>query len=99
MTEMKKCEACGKEFEARGDWQKVCLDCFKAGHAPKPESKAASKREFKSKCTETSGKKPIDASMFRKAYDELKAEFADELDSVKEYLGGWTSTLVINRSK
>ena len=37
--------------------------------------------------------------MFRKAYDELKAEFADELDSVKEYLGGWTSTLVINRSK
>ena len=85
MTEIRKCEACGKEFEARGEWQKVCLDCFKAGHAPKPESKAA--------------KKPIDATMFRKAYDELKAEFADELDSVKEYLGGWTSTLVINRSK
>lgn len=48
MTEMKKCEACGKEFEARGEWQKVCLDCFKAGHAPKPESKAA-KKEFKRK--------------------------------------------------
>ena len=97
MTEMKKCEACGKEFEARGEWQKVCLDCFRAGHAPKPESKAA-KKEFKPKA-EAPAKKPIDASMFRKAYDELKAEFADELDSVKEYLGGWTSTLVINRSK
>lgn len=98
MTEMKKCDACGKEFEARGDWQKVCLDCFKAGHAPKPESKAASKREFKPKAG-TAPKKAIDATMFRKAYDELRAEFADELDSVKEYLGGWTSTLVINRSK
>jgi ribosome-binding protein aMBF1 (putative translation factor) len=98
MAEMKKCEACGKEFEARGDWQKVCIDCFKAGHAPKPESKAASKREFKTEAKATH-KKDIDATMFRKAYDELKAEFADELDSVKEYLGGWTSTLVINRSK
>ena len=54
--------------------------------------------EFKPKA-EAPAKKPIDATMFRKAYDELKAEFADELDSVKEYLGGWTSTLVINRSK
>lgn len=95
MTEMKKCEACGKEFEARGTWQKVCLDCFKAGHAPKPESKAA-KKESNPKAPV---RKPIDAAMFRKAYDELKAEFADELDSVKEYLGGWTSTLVINRSR
>ena len=56
------------------------------------------KKEFKPK-TEAPAKKPIDATMFRKAYDELRAEFADELDSVKEYLGGWTSTLVINRSK
>ena len=97
MTEMKKCEACGKEFEARGEWQIVCLDYFKARHVPKPESKKK-KKEFKPK-TGALAKKPIDASMFRKAYDELKAEFADELDSVKEYLGGWTSTLVINKSK
>ena len=98
MATMKECEACGKKFEARGNWQKVCIDCFKAEHTPKPESKAA-KKKFEPKSEQTSGKKPIDATMFRKAYDELKAEFADELDSVKEYLGGWTSTLVINRSK
>lgn len=98
MSETKKCEACGKEFEARGEWQKVCIDCFKAGHAPKAESKST-KREFKPKSEAQTPKKTIDAAMFRKAYDELRAEFADELDAVKDYLGGWTSTLVINRSK
>lgn len=41
----------------------------------------------------------VNASDFRKAYDELTAEFSDVLDDVKDYLGGWTSTIVINRSR
>lgn len=99
MTEKFKCAECGKEVEFDGGlavWasknpNKVrCEECH---------NKKFAKKEFKPKCEQTSGKKTIDATMFRKAYDELKAEFADELDSVKEYLGGWTSTLVINRSK
>ena len=107
MTEKFKCAECGKEVEFDGGlavWasknpDKVrCEECHNKKFAKKGGTTTGAKKEFKSKA-EAPVKKPIDASMFRKAYDELKAEFADELDSVKEYLGGWTSTLVINRSK
>lgn len=100
-----KCAECGKEVEFDGGlavWasknpDKVrCEECHNAKFAKKGGS--APKREFKPKA-EAPAKKPIDAAMFRKAYDELRAEFADELENVKDYLGGWTSTLVINRSK
>lgn len=108
MTEKFKCAECGKEVEFDGGlavWasknpDKVrCEECHNKKFAKKGGATTGAKKEFKPKCEQTSGKKTIDATMFRKAYDELKAEFADELDSVKEYLGGWTSTLVINRSK
>lgn len=91
---MATCEKCGKEFEARGDWQKVCLDCYKAG--TKAEKKPAATTSSKSNYTK---KAEVNAELFRKAYDELVAEFSDILPDVKEYLGGWTSTIVINRSK
>lgn len=101
-----KCAECGKEVEFDGGlavWasknpDKVrCEECHNAKFAKKGGASSA-KKEFKSKA-EAPAKKPIDAAMFRKAYDELRAEFADELENVKDYLGGWTSTLVINRSK
>ena len=107
MTEKFKCAECGKEVEFDGGlaiWvaknpDKVrCEECHNKKFAKKAGATTA-KKEFKPKEGGASTKKPIDAAMFRKAYDELRAEFADELDSVKEYLGGWTSTLVINRSK
>ena len=108
MTEKFKCAECGKEVEFDGGlavWasknpDKVrCEECRNKKFAKKSGTAASTKKEFKSRDAQAPAKKPIDAAMFRKAYDELRAEFADELDSVKEYLGGWTSTLVINRSK
>lgn len=107
-TEKFTCIDCGKEVEYEGGlamWAKNnpdkvrCKDCFdkhKSSYAKKSPAKGTGKS------AETSGKsnkKEIDAKMFKQAFDELRAEFADDLDSVKDYLGGWTSTLVINRSK
>lgn len=103
------CIDCGKEVEYEGGlamWAKKnpdkvrCADCFdkyKNGAAKK--APAAKKSTGKTESGYSSQKKPIDAKMFKQAFDELRAEFADDLDAVKEYLGGWTSTLVINRSK
>lgn len=107
MSEKFKCAECGKEVEFDGGlavWasknpEKVrCEECHNKKFAGKAKAGSAPKKEFKPAAAATP-KKPIDAAMFRKAFDELRAEFADELDDVKEYLGGWTSTLVINRSK
>lgn len=107
MTEKFKCAECGKEVEFDGGlavWasknpNKVrCEECHNKKFAKKGETTTGAKKEFKPKA-EAPVKKPIDAAMFRKAYDELRAEFTDELENVKDYLGGWTSTLVINRSK
>lgn len=106
MSEKFKCAECGKEVEFDGGlavWaaknpEKVrCEECHNKKFAGKAKTGTV-KKEFKPAVSATP-KKPIDAAMFRKAFDELRAEFADELDDVKEYLGGWTSTLVINRSK
>lgn len=108
MSETFKCAECGKEVEFDGGlavWasknpDKVrCEECHNKKFAKKDGATTGAKKKFDPKCAETSGKKTIDATMFRKAYDELRAEFADELENVKDYLGGWTSTLVINRSK
>lgn len=107
MTEKFKCTECGKEVEFDGGlavWalknpDKIrCEECHNKKFAKKGGAITGVKKEFKPKA-ETPVKKTIDAAMFRKAYDELRAEFADELENVKDYLGGWTSTLVINRSK
>jgi len=92
------CEKCGKEFEARGSWQKVCLDCYKAGGTATAKAATTSKAST-TKASSTTTKGVVSAEMFRKAYDELVAEFSDIHEDVKEYLGGWTSTIVINRSK
>jgi len=112
-TEKFTCIDCGKEVEYEGGlagWAKKnpdkvrCKECFekhkssyaKRGTSTSGTAKAPAK---KSEGGCTCQKKPVEAKMFKQAFDELRAEFADELDSVKDYLGGWTSTLVINRSK
>ena len=103
-----KCIDCGKDVEYEGGlagWAKKnpdkvrCKECFdkhKSGYAKKSPTTAKAPAQTK---TCSCFKKDISASMFKQAFDELRAEFADDLDSVKDYLGGWTSTLVINRSK
>lgn len=84
------CEKCGKEFEAKGDWQKVCIDCYKAG-ATAAKSKVASK-----KAAPAASGKHITAEMFRKKYEELAVVFEDVFEDVKPHLGGWTTSLVLD---
>lgn len=108
------CAKCGKEFALDEKWKGfaekyperlTCTNCkdgakknvataYKA--TAKPASYEAKANVYKKSSTTTS---EVNAEMFRKAYDELTAEFSDILPAVKEYLGGWTSTIVINRSK
>lgn len=98
------CAKCGKEFDLDEKWKGfaekypdrvTCKECKDGGSsAPKKSSSTQSKSGGYSK-----QKTEITAKMFKQAYDELVAEFKDVLPDVVEYLGGWTSTLVINRSK
>lgn len=96
-----KCGKCGKEFDLDSKWKGfaekypervTCKDC-KSPAPKRPEShaiKSSSKAPVK---------EPVSAEMFVKAYDELIAAFEGRVDEVKDFLGGWASTIVINRSK
>lgn len=105
------CAKCGKEFELDEKWKTfaekypdrlTCTSCKKGGSKPyqaKQTADAPASTSTYLKKAASTGKKEVSAQLFRQAYDELKAEFSDVLPEVKEYLGGWTSTIVINRSK
>lgn len=102
-----QCSKCHETFELDDKWKSfaekypdrvTCPTCKNGG--TKSATTAYKNTTKTSSTTKTSGtKEPVSAAMFRKAYDELVAEFSDVLPDVKEYLGGWTSTVVINRSK
>lgn len=51
------------------------------------------------KADQTFSKSKMSAELLKKKYDELCAVFADDLDSVKDYLGGWTTTLALSEIK
>lgn len=96
-----------KGFAEKFPERLTCMDCKNGAkkdvstaykNTDKPASYAKKAGSYKSNST-TSSSSDVNAAMFRKAYDELTAEFSDVLDDVKEYLGGWTSTIVINRSR
>lgn len=109
-----KCVECGKEFTLSEKQQFLlkfpnkikCPSCaFGTGNskaaapAKKPEPEKA-KEPDKFKCeVGVEGKQKICAEAFLRAYEELRAVFAGREDEVKDYMGGWTSTIVITRSK
>ena len=86
------CEKCGKEFEAKGEWQKVCIDCYKAGATAKKTTSTATK-------TTTSSGTAMKAEDFRKKYDEVVAAFSDILPDVQAYIGGRVTSLVLDSHK
>lgn len=91
------CEKCGKEFDAKGDWQKVCIDCYKAGATT---SKKTTSRKGSGVSAEVDkSAKAMTADLFRKKYDEIVAEFSDVIEDVRPYLGGWVTSLVLESSK
>ena len=89
---MATCEKCGKEFEAKGDWQKVCIDCYKAGAT-------AAKTKVTKKAPSAATGKHATAELFRKKYEELAVAFEDIYEDVKPHLGGWTTSLVLDELK
>lgn len=104
-----QCSKCKENFELDEKWKAFAekyperVTCPSCKNGATKSASTAYKNTTKSAISSTSksafGKEPVSAALFRKAYDELVAEFSDVLPDVKEYLGGWTSTIVINRSK
>lgn len=45
------------------------------------------------------GKPKMSAELLKRKYDELCAVFGDNLEDVKDYLGGWTTTLALSETK
>ena len=86
------CEKCRKEVDAKGEWQKVCIDCYKAGATAKKATSTAAK-------TTTSAGTAMKAEDFRKKYDEVVAAFSDILPDVQAYIGGWVTSLVLDSHK
>lgn len=112
MTIKTKCAKCGKEVTLDDKWKSfaekfpervTCMDCkdgAKKSVATAYKNTEKPANPYKKSTTQSNGDvKKVSAEMFRKAYDEITAEFSDVLDDVKDYIGGWTSTMVINRLK
>lgn len=89
-----------------------CPDCF-GNKAPKAEkiAKEANSTEVKNpiskpsykrplaKPSGSSGKSTMSAELLREKYLQLVEVFADEYDEVKEFLGGWTTTLALSETR
>ena len=99
-----KCTVCGKMYEIQDGTPSAkfvqehperakCFDCFKAGGTDKA---AATKKATTAKAP-AAAKATINAEVLRQSYDEVVAAFADVLDDVKEYLGGWTTTVALSK--
>ncbi len=108
-----QCAKCGKEFELDEKWQGfadkyperlTCFEC-KAGAkknvatAYKNTPKKTSQTLYKKAASSTSTDKKVNAEMFREAYEEIKEQFEDVLPEIKDFIGGWVSTIVINRMR
>lgn len=97
------CAKCNKEFDLDEKWKGfaekypervTCKECKDGGSTTKKTSSTT-----KSSGGYSKQKAEVTAKMFKQAYDEVCAEFADVLADVQPYIGGWVSTIVINRSR
>lgn len=99
-----KCTVCGKEYEIQDGTPSAkfveehperakCYDCFKAGGT----DKAAATKKATADKKPAAAKATITAEVLRQSYDEVVAAFADVLDEVKDYLGGWTTTIALSK--
>lgn len=112
-TKHLKCSVCGKEFdkefkageERLAAWyennpDKVkCSECYSGGAKKKTTSTAKADKPATTKTVSaTAGARPtITAEVLRKSYDEVIAAFADVLPEVKEFIGGWTTTIALSK--
>lgn len=102
-----KPEALQKWFLNPDNAAKVkCPDCHGATASTAKASKPAAKKDGQTASTNKSSgygynktKVEITPAMLHKAYDEIKAEFADIFEEVHPFLGAWATTLVLNKVK
>lgn len=114
MTFKAKCAKCGKEIELQDHLKDYiekkpeaarCIDCYKAEAKEKQQAKQQTKPTTTTKVAGGTEEAAVEvppevfAKKLRKAYDCVTAEFSDVIDEVKDYIGGWTSTIVINQEK
>lgn len=104
-----KCSKCGKSVEFSDDQPKLvewaknnpdkvqCKEC-KFGGTTKATGSTKSASGSKGGYT-AKPKIEITPEMLHKAYDQVKAEFADILDEVQPFLGAWATTIVLNKVK
>lgn len=115
MTFKAVCAKCGKEIELQDNLKNYitekpeaarCIDCYKAEAKAKAQAKQQTQKtnttskvagSTEAELTETTPEEY--AKKIRKAYDCIIAEFSDIISDVKDYIGGWTSTIVINQEK
>lgn len=98
-----KPEALQKWFldDARSKGKRKCEECAKSGakSTAKGSGKSEQVNNEKKNGYAPRAKVEITPAMLHKAYDEIKAEFADIFDEVHPFLGAWATTLVLNRTK
>ena len=110
-TKTFKCSVCGADVEFTGalaNWAEKNPDKVKCAkcHAAKAGGSSA-KKEYTPKADGNGAKKgytpaakpTITAEVLRKSYDEVTAAFADVLDDVKDYIGRWTTTVALSKTK
>lgn len=105
------CAKCGKEFTLDEKWRGfaekyperlTCTDCKDGAKksvatAYKNTPKKTTQSSYKKTTLSSNADKKVYAEMFREAYEEIKEQFEDVLPEVKDFIGGWVSTIVINR--
>ena len=111
MTVNAKCSVCGADVELQDNLKSFvekypervkCKKCYAAGGANKEKAaaKASGDKETGkavSKARDNFGE--VTAELLRKSYDEVIAEFSDVLADVHEFIGGWTTSVAIAKSK
>lgn len=108
-----QCYKCKKNFELDEKWKGfakkyperiTCPECKSGAKkdvatAYKNTPKKTTPNSYKKAASSTSTDKKVNAEMFREAYEEIKEQFEDVLPEVKDFIGGWVSTIVINRMR
>lgn len=114
MTIKCTCSKCGKEVELEDKWQGfankyperiLCMKCKKNGavgekaKANEEKAKSFKSNAFKSK-TSDSFKPTIKPEHFRHYYMKVRETFSqEELEEVLPFLGGWTTTLILQADR
>lgn len=79
------CEQCGKEFEALGDWQKVCRDCYHKKAETAPGKTKYQKKTGTGEGETNKGKVALSPDTvlqeLRQTFDEVMAEFQPEVEA------------------